>query len=161
MASMTLQEHLAALTPHQKEKMDEFRQAISQWKEYSDEDLKFALKDETVFRYVVKNCVLQFRFLEGYHWDIEKGSKYLRKTLEWNNSYKPHAIRLHHVEHVHKSQYLFSHGNDKQGRPIIYMVMKNDDMKYDDADVEDKVYQNMIHNCIVSTFGIHCGVLRA
>ena len=79
------------------------------------------------------------RYLHGYNYNIEEAANILKKNIEWRGSYKPYNIRVKDAELVAKNGYLYSHGNDKEGRPVIYLLVGRDKVENNDETKKLKV----------------------
>lgn len=53
----------------------------------------------------------------------------MKKCVEWRASYQPFKVRLPDIEKTAKSGYLYNYGHDKNGRPVIYLTIRKDNLE--------------------------------
>jgi hypothetical protein len=66
------------------------------------------------------------RYLRSRGWNIKKAGKALQETLVWRAAYHPQQIRAQDVATEAASGANFINGFDKYGRPIMYIVKRDD-----------------------------------
>jgi len=63
--------------------------------------------------------------------------QYLSKMLHWRNKYKPQSIRIKDLKYAHK-MFAFQKGIDIYDHPVVYMILKNDDLPNTDENKKEK-----------------------
>eukprot|EP01027_Heterolobosea_sp_BB2_P022005 GEZU01032370.1.p2 GENE.GEZU01032370.1~~GEZU01032370.1.p2 ORF type:complete len:277 (+),score=137.73 GEZU01032370.1:159-989(+) len=104
---------LATLTDLQKDKIKQLRAIADTWG-MAEPEQKFC------------DDMCLYRYLKGLNWDVEISQNQLKETVEWRAKFKPQNITLEDVAPVAKQGYMFTHGFDKEGRPVMYMLMGKD-----------------------------------
>lgn len=110
-----------ALAPEKKAAFKKLREVVNKWMPELGQEEKDHLTDLTLYRY-----------LHGYSYNVEEAAKILKKNVEWRGTYKPYNVRLKDVESVAKQGYLYNLGNDKEGRPVIYLIVARDKIENND-----------------------------
>jgi hypothetical protein len=101
---------LSKLTEEQDKKISELSSLKDKW-EMTERTRAWCTK-ETLYRY-----------LSGLQWDMKVASEHLKETTEWRDSFKPEDITLDDIESIFKQGYIFQVGEDKLGRPIVYLKL--------------------------------------
>jgi hypothetical protein len=132
---MTRPSPLDELTTEEREKMNELREMVTGW-DLGPEEKQFCT-DLTLYRY-----------LYGLSWDMELASKQLKDTVEWRKTYRPQDIRLEELEPVARTGWMFHKFHDKEGRPILYIVVEKDETSADEhLDLKFRHIAYVLENC--------------
>lgn len=89
-------------------------------------------------QYCNEACLI--RYLRAREWNLDKSEKMLRATLEWRREYKPHEIDPNPLSASGLSGKLFINGKDKEGRPLVFMIPRNENSKDYENNVKYLVY---------------------
>ncbi|KAJ3205253.1 hypothetical protein HDU67_008938 [Dinochytrium kinnereticum] len=83
-------------------------------------------------------CLL--RYLRATKWDAEAAAIRLRKTLQWRREYRPTEISPEEVEPESVTGKQFVSGFDKIGRPLYFLVPRNENTKTYERQLRYVVY---------------------
>ncbi|KAI8853058.1 CRAL-TRIO domain-containing protein [Chytridium lagenaria] len=83
-------------------------------------------------------CLL--RYLRATKWNVEIAVKRVEKTLQWRREYRPTEISPEEVEPESVTGKQFFTGFDKVGRPLYYLVPRNENTKTYDRQLRYVVY---------------------
>jgi hypothetical protein len=62
---------------------------------------------------------------------LDEIKRTLTKGLEWRKKYKPENLRLKDLT-LHSKNMVFQYGMDKTNHPVMYIVLRNDDIENDE-----------------------------
>eukprot|EP00818_Percolomonas_sp_WS_P010370 CAMPEP_0117437006 /NCGR_PEP_ID=MMETSP0759-20121206/1300_1 /TAXON_ID=63605 /ORGANISM="Percolomonas cosmopolitus, Strain WS" /LENGTH=255 /DNA_ID=CAMNT_0005228623 /DNA_START=1446 /DNA_END=2213 /DNA_ORIENTATION=+ len=96
------------------------------------------LKTREDRKFCTERCML--RYLRARDFDVDKAEKMLRGTLEWRHEYQPHKIKPHDLEMEASSGKIYVRGKDKMGRPLLFLIPRNENSKDYDKNVRLLVY---------------------
>ncbi|KAL0476720.1 rsc5 [Acrasis kona] len=120
------------LTDQQREQFEEFKKDVKSWDEYNDDAIVEYCTDLTLFR-----------FLSGLLWDSEKAANQLRRTLQWRREFRPQDVHLNELKMVAESGWMFHQGHDKEGRPLLYIIVHRD--KTGSQQALDIKFKHIVH----------------
>ncbi len=63
----------------------------------------------------------------------------LKKGLEWRENFKPEKIRFKDLNLASKN-ILYQYGFDKLCQPVMYILLKNDNVENDEKGKKEKVF---------------------
>jgi len=108
---------LELLNATEKDLLAKLRDNVAKWKnQFEKEEREYLEKDINLF------CTLK-----GFNWNLALAEEKVKATAEWRAKEKPYNIRLKDIGVVVGNSGFIKHfGYDKEGRPIIYISMKND-----------------------------------
>jgi hypothetical protein len=114
---------LELLNATEKDLLTKFRDNVAKWKnQFEKEEREYLEQDINLF------CILK-----GFYWNLSLAEEKLKTTAEWRAKEKPYNIRLEDIgAAVGKSGFFEHFGYDNQGRPVIYINMRNDMGKNDE-----------------------------
>lgn len=87
----------------------------------------------------LKSDYTLYRYLHGYGYDMKQVPSFLHSMISWRAKYKPQNIRLKNLKFAHK-MFVFQKGFDLEGHPVVYMVLKNDDVPNTEENKKEKVF---------------------
>lgn len=92
----------------------------------------------------VMNDLTLWRYLYGYGYDLKLCVENLKKTYDWRRTYKPENLRLKDLKLAEKMM-CYQAGKTKDGYPIHYIVLKNDDCPNDEKGIAEK-FKLLVYN---------------
>lgn len=125
------------LTTEQKDAMKKVREEMLKT-DLNEEEKKDVNNDLTIWRY----CY-------GYSWDVKLAVENLKKTYDWRRNYKPEQIRIKDLKLAEK-QMAYQCGKTKEGHPLHYIILRNDDIPNDEKGIADK-FKLLVYNFERST----------
>jgi hypothetical protein len=93
-------------------------------------------------KFTIKATLL--RFLRAREFDVDISFKMLTDCLEWRTKFQGIGIRNIDPETIKKeltSGKAFFHGTDKDGRPLVYIVVRN----HDSHDSDDEIQRHLVY----------------
>lgn len=61
----------------------------------------------------------------------------LEKTFSWRKTFNPEKLRLKDLKYADK-QMIYQYGMDKEGHPVQYIIVKNDDLENNEENIKEK-----------------------
>jgi hypothetical protein len=86
---------------------------------------------------------IYYRYSYGYGFDLNQSVTMLKKMLAWRAKYKPTSLRVKDLQWATK-MFVFHHGFDKKGHPLVYMLAKNDNIPNTPENKVEK-FKHVVH----------------
>lgn len=65
-----------------------------------------------------------YRYCYGEGWDIKSAEEALKKTIAWRLRDRPASITLESCKMAGVSEFIFTHGVDTEGQPLMFLLME-------------------------------------
>ena len=80
---------------------------------------------------------------------LSKLKKQILNQYKWREEYKPENIRFKDLKSYHESTFI-THGKDKEGNPVQYLMLKNFHLDGSEEQIEEK-FREMVYNYELNT----------